>query len=552
MKAYLKKILCLVLTLTLLCCALCGCGESHVCASKCTVCGLCKDKTCEEKVCEKKCTCKAKPSVPDAEAEVESVEVLSYPVTEYVPGQIFDISGLSVSVKLSNGNTKRIRYAKFTYWTHKDEPLTEKVDKITFEVPGYDYYFDIPVTVKKSETMKFIADGASLPDYVEPNTAVDLAIKAYAVDGEKLTEITDKEYSVYVDGQKIAKPSEYVFTGEGNKRVKYEYQGMTNEYTVAVAKNNGVCPYVHEAESSTWLNLVTEVKDESGKVTQRIRGKEQNSKAAWYMSNIYCESPDENGVLVGKSLVAGVSGGRFAYYFEAAQAGYKTYFEMKATVPEDGDYDIMIRANVQSSQVKTGSIYEYCVNGQLDSNGLYTYTQATSEDILYNGSQLSQYTPDYSAQAGYKNWNNLMSWSTARVETVHLKKGQNTVKFRYTRGSGGYVDYFYLQPTTGTDEQTAGIFAARNGKFIQLGGEKYFILTKGQKLSSFTNTPENHLVQYTNIFYRFESGFEINVTENMISGIDYNKTGLQTVTVNTGTFYKQSATTTFKVLVVND
>lgn len=545
-----KRIICILVAMSLFSCVFCGCAETHACSSKCSVCGYCTDADCKEEACKKKCTCKS--SVPDSEAEVEDVVILSYPVTEYIPGQVFDISGLSVSVKLSNGNTKKIRYSKFTYWTYKDQPLTEAVTKITFELPGYDYYFDIPISVKRSETMMFIADGASLPDYIEPNNTVDLAVKAFVVDGEKLTAISDTEYSVYVDGQKIAKPSEYAFTSEGNKKISYEYQGMKSEYTISVIKNNGLYPYVHESETSTWLNEMTEVKDEQGKVTERIRGKELNSKASWYMWNINLQSPEADGTLSNHGVVGGVSAGRFTYYFEAAQAGYRTYFEMKATVPEEGDYDIMIRANVQSSQQRTGSIYEVCVNGEKDSNGLYTYTQSTSDDLLYNGSQLHQYSSNYSSSAGYNSWNNLTCWSTARVETVHLKKGANTVKFRYARGGGGYVDYFYLQPTKGTDEQQTGVFAARDGEFIQLGGEKIFILTKGQKLSSFTNTPDNHLVQYTNIFYRFESGFELNITENMISGIDYNRTGVQTVTVNTGTFYKQSATTTFKVLVVED
>lgn len=57
MKKNSKLIICLalVLVLSLSCFSLIGCGEKHVCESKCEVCGKCTDLECNEKACSDKC-----------------------------------------------------------------------------------------------------------------------------------------------------------------------------------------------------------------------------------------------------------------------------------------------------------------------------------------------------------------------------------------------------------------------------------------------------------------------------------------------------------------
>lgn len=115
---------------------------------------------------------------------------------------------------------------------------------------------------------------------------------------------------------------------------------------------------------------------------------------------------------------------------------------------------------------------------------------------------------------------------------------------------GGFIDYFYLTPTTGTDEQPEKAFAVRDGKFIDLSGDGFVTVKLDDKLSTETKTSSDHLVQYTNIMYRFKSGFELNITEDMISGVNYHQTGLQRATVTTPNFYGEAATFSFNVLVI--
>ena len=78
---------------------------------------------------------------------VESVEITSYPKTDYYPGEVFDITGLVVKANLSNGKSKNYFDADFSTWTHKGEPLTESMDKITLTLPKYDYNFDLVIKV---------------------------------------------------------------------------------------------------------------------------------------------------------------------------------------------------------------------------------------------------------------------------------------------------------------------------------------------------------------------------------------------------------------------
>ncbi|MFA6862104.1 MAG: hypothetical protein WCR56_07035 [Bacilli bacterium] len=96
-------------------------------------------------------------TVSDAEALVESVNFTVKPVVSYAPGDVFDITGMTVKVNLSNGHSKQYFDSDFSSWTHKDEALTEDVNKITFAIPDRVYsYFDLPITVSYADDINAV------------------------------------------------------------------------------------------------------------------------------------------------------------------------------------------------------------------------------------------------------------------------------------------------------------------------------------------------------------------------------------------------------------
>lgn len=550
MRNFLVKLTAFFLCLCLLTPVITACS-SHVCQSVCQNCGLCKNESCKEASCKQKCKCS---SIKDKDASVKYLEVTSEPKTVYVPGQIFDPTGLAVSVWLSNGKVKKYFDADFENYTSKGEALNESVTKITFTLPGRDYTFDLPIIVKASETVDFIVDGSSISSAYPLGSVVNLSLKGYLVDGSNVTVVGDKEYSLTVDGEKVENPSEFVFDKAGERKIVYSYSPFKREYKVTVYDSANSAPYaVFESEKYTYANQEIIEKDESGKIISRKRGKESFSPFGYTNSKItiQLDVPNNDGSLPTRQVTAPCSGGKYTLYFENNQGGMRAYFYIKATAAVEGDYDLFVRANVQYDYIKVSDLYEYCANGTIGADGLYSYTRSSSKDLVYNGSQLKRYSSKYDSTKKYFSWNNLMCYTTAKVATVHLKKGENIVKFRYIRGSGGHVDCFYLRPSTGSETYKTAVFAARDGKLTDLSGNNFVVVRRGEKVSTYTNTPPENLVQYTNIFYRFENGFELNITENMISGVDYNKTGLQKATVSTGDFYGLSATFDFNVLVID-
>ena len=104
MKALTKRIICFIIAIaSLTCLALSGCGktEAHVCESKCPKCGYCLNKDCKDPACELKC-----PGHKEEKATIKSVEITVAPKTSYYPGEVFDITGLVATAKLSNGKKK--------------------------------------------------------------------------------------------------------------------------------------------------------------------------------------------------------------------------------------------------------------------------------------------------------------------------------------------------------------------------------------------------------------------------------------------------------------
>lgn len=97
--------------------------------------------------------CNDTPIVPTEDDIVTIVsfkEITSMPdKVAYKEKEIFDITGLVASVNLSNGKTRKYYATEFKTYTHKDEPLTTAVTKITVTVPETEITFDVPITVSE-------------------------------------------------------------------------------------------------------------------------------------------------------------------------------------------------------------------------------------------------------------------------------------------------------------------------------------------------------------------------------------------------------------------
>ncbi len=526
---------------------------------------------------------------------VKSVDNVTQPnKTVYYEGEVFDPDGVTFdALWIIEGQEVLIplSYGECETWTHRDEPLTTDVTKITFTIYGCS--FDVDITVREL-TGALRIDASALTGRAEKyNTESQINLTGVTVlhspDGNTFSEIKSG-YEIY-DGDKLI-PSEewygYVPGTEGEHTFTIKYLTLSASFTLdIVSVDSVITPYHVQAEDNAYIydefNVYSSYCATTGKTVYS-----GTSWAAWLEDESYVEPKTEtttkwtktqtsNDYVVNDTYLTdngldpadfedlattysyikrGVSQGAEGSAVSNTESITGYFYKFDVTVPTDGNYDLFARVQTASTG-RPIELFGINVNGEKQpDNGdelLYTSTSAEASDDTgeyyvsgYEGSLLrgnQRYTADDgTGTLDGPSWFNQYYWSTIKIATIKLNKGTNTIRLRPTGNAHINTDYFALEAAgTSTAASEPLVINERDSSGAVLSGDAAVTLEYGEKLSDITGIPEGEIFKHYTLLYAriydYEdiygySAFytEVPITEEDITSIDYSKTGEQTVT----------------------
>ena len=514
-------------------------------------------------------------SEPYEDPYILSVSDVTPPAkTSYIEGEIFDPTGIKFNtVWMVNGKEVNIPldYTICDSWTHKDEPLSVGVNKITFEV--YGKTFDVDITVKEL-TGSLLINASALRSQYSTNEAIDLTkVQVFiAEEGGEYVPL-GSGYSFY-DNDTFVPASEwssYVATDEGSHTFTVKYLSLTETFTVEVVDSTKVIsPYHIQAEDSIFMYT---------DATQQVETSDpwtKSERSSNYMVNVsYIENYLQDGASFPETNTYNLeplySGGvlqSYAYVQKKVPHGAENaavsntdrntnyFYKFDVYVPEDGNYDLFARAQATGSMANThifdiniderresdggALIYEQCVDGAADSTASGGNIVSGPQGYVVEGNQ--RYIEGTTTLDG-PGWFNMYYWSTVKIATIKLTAGTHTIRLRPTGAVSMNTDYFSLEKAgTSTADSEPLIINERDGSGSVIGENDAIYLSAGEKLGDISGVPDGPFLHYTLIYLRVydytnTSGLapfymEVPITEENISGIDYSKTGKQTATVS--------------------
>ena len=492
----------------------------------------------------------------------------------YIEGEIFDPTGMKFNtVWMVNGKEVNIPldYTICDSWTHKDEPLSVGVNKITFEV--YGKTFDVPITVKELSGSLLI-NASALRSQYSTNEAIDLTkVQVFiAEEGGEYVPL-GSGYNFYDNDTLVpaSKWSSYVVTDEGSHTFTVKYLSLTETFTVKVVDSTKVIsPYHIQAEDSIFMyeDATQQVetttpwarKENYSHYAVNVSYIENNLQdgAAYPETNTYDIAPIyTNQVLQSYAYVAkNVPHGAEGYAVANTNNNKDYFYKFDVYVPEDGNYDLFARAQATSSTTNThvfdiniderresdggALIYEQCVDGAADSTASGGNIVSGPQGYVVEGNQRYIEGTETLDAPGYFN---MYYWSTVKIATIKLTAGTHTIRLRPTGAAPMNTDYFFLEKAgTSTAESKPLVINERDGSGSVIGENDAIYLSAGEKLGDITGIKEGPFLHYTLLYLRiFDykntdelSAFytEVPITEEDISGIDYSQTGKQTATVS--------------------
>ena len=467
-----------------------------------------------------------------------SAKILTLPSKiSYYPGEIFDITGLSVEVTMSNQSTDLYFDSDFSNWTHKDEPLTENIDEIMVDIPNTTLKIKIDITVGVGNS-KLLLDTSSINESYNLGEIVDMSkIKVKLVEGDKITNLTNDEWTIYEGDTQITNLAKYETNIEGKHTFLVKFRNALTA-TFIINFNNPtsiISPSYIEAEECVFKLNQNEETDE--KWTDNVT----NLTSAEYF--------DENNKSVQQwGIYNGASGNMIEKLTNNAK---NLYFKFKVTAPKADDYQLFARVQSdfdESSLSVAEGVYKISIDNEPE--------VLSNEFTIYPANQLKNYVDTKDLK--YARYYNMEWWNYVKLGTLHLKQGENTIKIKIDNSLNVRVpniDFFEIK----TNDYTINneIYSMRTKKKVDLTKNSIY-LTQGEELTDlcvarFGSEPLDSRcpTKYTYIYVRLDDGREIPVLPSMLSNLDYQKIGEQevTATIKNLTNNKVEITKSFKVLI---
>ena len=177
-----------------------------------------------------------------------------------------------------------------------------------------------------------------------------------------------------------------------------------------------------------------------------------------------------------------------------------------------------------------------------------------------------QWTNGYKANA----WSNAYYWTDVSVGTVKLEEGENVIYVKAAKSTTiPNIDYFYVKGFTTAEEKvtlvnTRNTFETSLATHAEIGktADEAYLIKKGSALKELykykggypNNITGLYMVipdmAYTYSKTTYTQTCKVPVTEDMITGLDYAASGVQTVTITYGEHSVQAYFCVFEPIVI--
>ena len=235
---------------------------------------------------------------------------------------------------------------------------------------------------------------------------------------------------------------------------------------------------------------------------------------------------------------------------------------LNVTVEKAGEYDL--RASVQNlTPLSLKDIFKICVK--------------QTENVATDGEYAVSDTQDYCLSAGQwtngytaNGWSNAYYWTDVSVGTVKLEEGKNVIYVKAAKSTTiPNIDYFYVKGFTTAEEKvtlvnTRNTFKTSLATHSEIGktADEACLIKKGSALKELYKYEGGYPNNITGLYMvipdmaytynktTYTQTCKVPVTEDMITGLDYAATGIQTVTITYGEHSVQAYFRVFEPIVI--
>ena len=379
-------------------------------------------------------------------------------------------------------------------------------------------------------------------------------------------------YSFYDNGTLIPESEWYSYlTDEGEHTFTVKYLTLSETFSVEVVDSTKVItPYHVQAENSIFMYTDETQQTETDNPWSKNENYSSYSVNVSYIENYlqYGASFPETNIYDLEAIYSGEVMQNYAHVKRIVPHGaegaavsntekYKNYYyKFDVYVPEDGNYDLFARAQATNPTSDT-HVFDINIDERKNEDSgalIYEECSESSTDTTANGGNIVSGSKGYVIEGNQRyiegtetldgrGYFNMYYWSTVKIATIKLSKGDHTIRLRPTGNAIMNTDYFSLEKAgTTTAASEPLIINERDGSGSVIGENDAIVLEGGEKLGDITKIPEGPFLHYTLLYLRLydyknlsdKSPFyeEVPITEEDISGIDYTKAGKQTATVN--------------------
>ena len=235
---------------------------------------------------------------------------------------------------------------------------------------------------------------------------------------------------------------------------------------------------------------------------------------------------------------------------------------LNVTVEKTGEYDL--RASVQNlTPLSLKDIFKICVKQTENAATDGEYAVSDTQDYCLSA---GQWTNGYTANG----WSNAYYWTDVSVGTVKLEEGKNVIYVKAAKSTTiPNIDYFYVKGFTTAEEKvtlvnTRNTFKTSLATHSEIGktADEACLIKKGSALKELYKYEGGYPNNITGLYmvipdmaYTYQKTTytqtcKVPVTEDMITGLDYAASGIQTVTITYGEHSVQAYFRVFEPIVI--
>lgn len=257
-----------------------------------------------------------------------------------------------------------------------------------------------------------------------------------------------------------------------------------------------------------------------------------------------------------------IANGAENQYLQALSGNTAWVATLNVTVEKAGEYDL--RASVQNHvPLSLKDIFMIAVKQTENAATDREYAVSDTQDYCLSA---GQWTNEYTAN----DWSNAYYWTDVSVGTVKLEEGKNVIYVKAAKSNTiPNIDYFYVKGFTTAEEKvtlvnTRNTFKTSLATHSEIGktADEACLIKKGSALKELYKYEGGYPNNITGLYMvipdmaytynktTYTQTCKVPVTEDMITGLDYAASGIQTVTITYGEHSVQAYFRVFEPIVI--